>query len=136
MKLYRCDLCGRVFDKKIPHICKEKNYRKHHLFFTEIDDVDNEYIKKSEADVRENFSTKIWQAPHILSELPISNIEYFVNWEQIRAYAAIAVMQASAASPASMKVVTSSTMVTVERLAQVCVRYADTLVKELKKEKQ
>lgn len=140
MKLYRCDLCGRVFDKKMPHICKEKNYRKHHLFFTEIDDVDNEYIKKSEVDVRENFSTKIWQAPHILSEPLVSNIEHLVNWEQIRAYAAVAAMQASLASPALMEVVTDPAIVVGDtyskRLAQVCVRYADTLVEELKKEKQ
>lgn len=140
MKLYRCDLCGRVFDKKMPHICKEKNYRKRHLFFTEIDDVDNEYIKKPEVDVKENFSTKIWQAPHILSELPVSNIECFVNWEQIRAYAAIAAMQASLASPALMEVVTDPAIVVGDtyskRLVQVCVRYADTLVEELKKDKQ
>lgn len=140
MKLYRCDLCGRVFNQKTPHKCYGGCFRKHSLTFTDFEDSDCEYVKKSEVDVRENFSSKIWQAPHILSEPLVSNIEHLVNWEQIRAYAAVAAMQASLASPALMEVVTDPAIVVGDtyskRLAQVCVRYADTLVEELKKEKQ
>jgi hypothetical protein len=140
MKLYRCELCGRVFNQKTPHKCYGGCFRKHCLTFTEFEDVDCEYVKKSEVDVREKFSTKIWQAPHILSELPVSNIEHLVDWEQIRVYAAIAAMQASLASPALMEVVTDPAIVVGDtyskRLVQVCVRYADTLVEELKKDKQ
>jgi hypothetical protein len=140
MKLYRCDLCGRVFDKKMAHICKEGNFRKRHLFFTEIDDVDNEYIKKSEVDVREKSFPNIPFGNLILEKPCQPKIEWMQNWEQIRAYAAVAAMQASLASPALMEVVTDPAIVVGDtyskRLAQVCVRYADTLVEELKKDKQ
>ena len=44
MKLYRCDLCGRVFHKITPHVCVHGNYRKRNLTFTEFEDVDYEYV--------------------------------------------------------------------------------------------
>lgn len=137
MKLYRCDFCGRVFGQKTPHKCYGGCFRKHSIAFTEFDDADCEYVKKSEVDVKENFSTKIWQEPHILSELPVSNIEYFVNWEQARVNAAIGAMTAMLASPELMEVVTNPSNVVEKsfesRVAKLSAEYADALISELKR---
>lgn len=139
MKLYRCDLCGRVFHEITPHVCVHGNYRKRNLTFTEFEDVDCEYIKRSEVDVKEKSFPNIPFGNLIIEKPYQPKIEWMQNWEQIRAYAAIAAMQASLASPALMEVVTDPAIVVGDtyskRLVQVCVRYADTLVEELKKKK-
>lgn len=44
MKLYKCNYCGRVFDKQMPHKCNH-GFRKHKHSWTEIEDSDNEYQK-------------------------------------------------------------------------------------------
>lgn len=108
---------------------------KHGLTFTEFEDSDDEYIKKSEVDVKEKLSTKIWQAPHILTELPASNIEYLVNWEQARIDAAIAAMGGILANPdLNINFETDEDGV-VLGVTRVSVKLADALIVELKKEK-
>lgn len=84
MKLYRCDLCGRVFHERMPHLCTHGNYRKRNLTFTEFEDVDCEYVKKSEVDVKEDNFPNIPQGALILSEPLESKIEFMINWEQER----------------------------------------------------
>lgn len=75
MKLYRCDLCGRVFHEITPHVCVHGNYRKRNLTFTEFEDVDCEYVKKINI---------VPQGPLILQEQAEPKIEFMVNWEQRR----------------------------------------------------
>lgn len=138
MKLYRCDLCGRVFHERIPHICIHNNYRKRHLTFTEFEDADCEYVKKSEVDVKEKSFPDIPQGALILNEPLKSKIEYMVNWEQARIDAAIAAM------PIADKIIdglhcakyhSSQSLHTIDNFVRECVGIADSLIAELKKEK-
>lgn len=116
MKLYRCDLCGRVFGQKTPHKCYAGCFRKHCLTFTEFEDVDNEYIKKSEVDVKEKSFPE-------------------VNWEQARIDAAIAAMGGILANPdLNINFETDEDGV-VLGVTRVSVKLADALIAELKKEK-
>ena len=139
MGLYKCDLCGRVFHERMPHVCTHGNYRKRNLFFTEFEDVDNEYIKKSDLDVKEDNFPNIPQGALILNEPLKSKIEHLVNWEQARIDAAIGAMTAMLASPELMQVVTNPTNVVEKsfesRVAKLSREYADALIAELKKEK-
>lgn len=75
MKLYRCDLCGRVFGQKTPHKCYGGCFRKHCLTYTEFEDADFEYIKKTNI---------VPQGALILQEQAEPKIEFMVNWEQRR----------------------------------------------------
>lgn len=141
MKLYRCDLCGRVFGQKTPHKCYAGCFRKHSLTFTEFDDADCEYVKKSEVDVKEKSFPNIPQGALILNEPLESKIEHLVNWEQARIDAAIAAM------PIANKIVDglygatcesvlgSSKMHSIDFFVKECVGIADALIAELKKEK-
>lgn len=84
MKLYRCDLCGRVFHEITPHVCVHGNYRKRNLTFTEFEDVDCEYIKKSKVDVKEKSFPNIPQGALTLQERDEPKIEFIANWEHRR----------------------------------------------------
>lgn len=75
MKLYRCDLCGRVFRQKTPHKCYAGCFRKHCLTYTEFEDADFEYVKKTNI---------VPQGALILQERAEPKIEFMVNWEQRR----------------------------------------------------
>ena len=93
MKLYRCELCGRVFNQKTPHKCYGGCFRKHSLIFTEFEDVDNEYIKRVISDVKENNFPNIPQGSLILKDHINCNCEYWINWKSARVDAAIVAMQ-------------------------------------------
>lgn len=135
MKLYRCDLCGRVFHERIPHICKHGNYRKRNLFFTEFEDVDDEYIKKSEVDVKEDNFPNIPQGALILNEPQDPKIVFLTNWEQARVDAAISAMGGILANPdLNINFETDEDGV-VLGVTRVSVKLADALIAELKKEK-
>lgn len=135
MKLYRCDLCGRVFHERIPHICIHGNYRKRNLTFTEFEDVDNEYIKKSEVDVKEKSFPKVPQGSLILEKPQDPKIEFLINWEQARIDAAIAAMGGILANPdLNINFETDEDGV-VLGVTSVSVKLADALIAELKKEK-
>ncbi len=135
MKLYRCDLCGRVFHERMPHVCTHGNYRKRNLTFTEFEDVDNEYIKKSKVDVKEKYFPNIPQGALILNEPLESKIEHSVNWEQARIDAAIATMGGILANPdLNINFETDEDGV-VLGVTRVSVKLADALIAELKKEK-
>ena len=59
-----------------------------------------------------------------------------MNWEEVKVNAAIAAMQAILSNPDLMQAVTASEVVTgtcAEKCAKVSVKYADALVRELKK---
>lgn len=75
MKLYRCDLCGRVFSQTTPHKCYAGCFRKHCLTYTEFEDDDCEYVKKTNI---------VPQGALILQERDEPKIEFMVNWEQRR----------------------------------------------------
>lgn len=141
MKLYRCDLCGRVFHERMPHICTHGNYRKRHLAFTEFDDVDCEYIKKSEVDVKEDNFPNIPKGALILNEQLKSKIEYLPNWEQARIDAAIAAMPIADKivdglyGSTCKSVLGNSKMHSIDFFVDECVRIADALVEGLKKNK-
>lgn len=75
MKLYRCDLCGRVFSQKTPHKCYGGCFRKLSLTFTEFEDDDYEYVKKPKI---------MPQGALILQEQAEPKIEFMVNWEHRR----------------------------------------------------
>lgn len=138
MKLYRCDLCGRVFHEITPHVCVHGNYRKRNLTFTEFEDVDCEYVKKSEVDVKEKYFPNIPQGALMLEKPLEPKIEFMINWEQARIDAAIGAMTAMLASPALMEVVTNPSNVVEKsfesRVAKLSSEYADALIAELKKE--
>ena len=70
MKIYKCNYCGRVFDKQMPHKCNH-GFRKHKHSWTEIEDSDNEYQKV------ENTFTKEKQIYNILHSLYVDE-QY--NW--------------------------------------------------------
>ena len=75
MKLYRCDLCGRVFSQKTPHMCSGGCFRKRSLTFIEFDNADFEYVKKTDI---------VPQGALILQEKAEPKIEFMANWEQRR----------------------------------------------------
>ena len=139
MKLYRCDLCGRVFHEITPHVCVHGNYRKRNLTFTEFEDVDCEYVKKSEVDVKEKYFPNIPQGALMLEKALESKIEFMINWEQARINAAIGAMTAMLASPALMEVITNPSNVVEKsfesRVAKLSAEYADALIAELKHNK-
>ena len=68
MKLYKCNYCGRVFDKQMPHKCNH-GFRKHKHSWTEIEDSDNEYQKV------ENPFTKEKQIYDILYDLYVDDTD-------------------------------------------------------------
>lgn len=68
MKLYKCNYCGRVFDKQMPHKCNH-GFRKHKHSWTEIEDSDNEYQKV------ENPFTKEKQIYDILHSLYVDDTD-------------------------------------------------------------
>lgn len=114
MKLYKCELCGRVFDRTIPHQCANGQYRKHNIIFTEFEDVENEYIKRTELDVKEKSFPE-------------------VNWEQMRVKAAISAMGGILANPdLNINFETDEDGVVVG-VTRVSVKIADALIAELKK---
>lgn len=126
MKLYRCDLCGRVFGQKTPHKCYGGCFRKHSLTFTEFEDTDFEYVKKTNI---------IPQGALILQERAEPKIEFMVNWEQARIDAAIAAMGGILANPdLNINFETDEDGV-VLGVTRVSVKLADALIAELKKEK-
>lgn len=75
MKLYRCDLCGRVFSQKTPHKCYGGCFHKRRLTFTEFEDADFEYIKATNI---------VPQGALTLQERAEPKIEFIANWEHRR----------------------------------------------------
>ena len=120
MKLYRCDLCGRVFHEITPHVCVHGNYRKRNLTFTEFEDTDCEYVKKSEV------------------EKPLKpKTEFMVNWEQRRYETAKSVMSAML-SPVDLLDIMKrheylGNLSLQKYLAKASCDYADVLIAELKR---
>lgn len=133
MKLYRCDLCGRVFHEITPHVCVHGNYRKRNLTFTEFEDVDCEYIKKSEIDVKENNFPNIPKGALILEKPLEPKIEFMINWEQARVNAAIAAMQGILANPNISLDFEENEAGVVRAVSEVSVKLADALISQLKK---
>lgn len=140
MKLYRCDLCGRVFSQKTPHKCYGGCFRKHCLTFTEFEDIDCEYIKKSEVDVREKFFPNIPQGALILEKPLEPKIEFMINWEQERINVAKDAMLELLKkmwddAPFRRAIADSAARegrLLPEYVARNCVSYADALIAELK----
>ena len=116
--------------------------RKHHLFFTEIDDVDNEYIKKSEVDVKEKSFPNIPQGALILEKPLEPKIEFMINWEPERVNIAKDVMLEMLKkmwddTPFRRAIADSAARegrLLPEYVARHCVEYADALIAKLKKE--
>lgn len=131
MKLYRCELCGRVFNQKTPHKCYGGCFRKHCLTYIEFDDTDNEYIKKSDFDVKENNFPNIPQGSIILKE-PLEYIEYKVNWKQARVDAAISAMNGLLSRRNNLPFDALEKEIS-EEAARLSVALADALIAELKK---
>ena len=108
------------------------------LTFTEFEDIDCEYIKKSEVNVKEKYFPNIPQGALILEKPLEPKFEFMINWEQARINAAIGAMTAMLASPALMEVVTNPSNVVEKsfesRVAKLSAEYADALIAELKKE--
>lgn len=137
MKLYRCDLCGRVFHEITPHVCVHGNYRKRNLTFTEFEDTDCEYVKKSEVDVKEKSFPNI---PHgvLILEKPLKpKTEFMVNWEQRRYETAKSVMSAML-SPVDLLDIMKrheylGNLSLQKYLAKASCDYADVLIAELKR---
>lgn len=140
MKLYRCDLCGRVFHEITPHVCVHGNYRKRNLTFTEFEDADNEYVKKSEVDVKEKSFPDIPQGALILSEPLESKIEFMINWEQERVKfaqdAMLEMLKKIWDDVPFRRALTDSAgkegRLLPEYVARYCVEYADNLITVLK----
>ena len=141
MKLYRCELCGRVFNQKTPHKCYGGCFRKHSLTFTEFEDVDNEYIKRVISDVKENNFPNIPQGSLILKDHINCNCEYWINWEQARVDAAISAMQGIIANSHDKDYRVRERYSSYDswrkeypnEIAETAVAYADALIAELKK---
>lgn len=141
MKLYRCDLCGRVFHEITPHVCVHGNYRKRNLTFTEFEDVDCEYVKKSEVDVKEKYFPNIPQGTLILDNSLEPKIEFMINWEQERVNVAKDAMldmlkKMRDDTPFRRAIADSAARegrLLPEYVARYCVSYADALIAELKK---
>ena len=139
MKLYGCDLCGRVFYERIPHICIHGNYRKRSLVFTQFEDADCEYVKKSKADVKENNFPNIPQGALILEKPLEPKIEFMINWGQVRIDAAISALQGKLSDHTAMSrlwtLSCEDTPTFYKHIATSCVELADALIAELKKDK-
>lgn len=133
MKLYRCDLCGRVFGQKTPHKCYAGCFRKHCLTYTEFEDDDFEYVKKSEVDVKEKSFPNMPQYTLIRKKPLGSNIEHLDNWEQARIDAAIEAMGGILANPALSIDFEIDEDGVVLGVTRVSVKLADALIAELKK---
>lgn len=133
MKLYKCDLCGRVFSQYTPHKCYGNCFRKHCLTFTEFEDDDYEYVKKPKI---------MPQGALILQEQAEPKIEFMVNWEQERVNIAKDTMrdilkQAWDDSGFKKELVDwtcKKGQLLHEYIANSSVMYADALIAELKKE--
>lgn len=134
MKLYKCDLCGRVFHERIPHICTHGNYRKRNLAFTEFEDADCEYVKKSELDVKEKSFPKVPQGALIIEKPLGPKIEFMINWEQVRVNAAITAMCGILANPDLSIDFEENEDGVVIGVTRVSVKLADALVDKLKTE--
>lgn len=137
MKLYRCDLCGRVFHERPPHICVHGNYRKRNLTFTEFEDVDCEYVMKSEVDVKEKYFPNMPLGALMLQEQAEPKIEFMVNWEQRRYETAKSVMSAML-SPVDLLDIMKrheylGNLSLQKYLAKASCDYADALIAELKR---
>ena len=140
MKLYKCELCGRCFDKQIPHKCANGQYRKHNIIFTEFEDVDCEYVKKSEVDVKEKFFPNIPQGALVLEKPLEPKIEFMINWEQERVNIAQDAMLELLKKmwddvPFRRAIADSATREArqlSEYVAGYCVEYADNLITALK----
>lgn len=128
MKLYRCDFCGRVFGQKTPHKCSRGCFRKHSIAFTEFDDVDFEYVKKTDI---------VPQGALILQEQAEPKIEFMVNWEQRRYDTAKDVLCNILASTDLLEISRRQEYVgglsLKERLAKESCAYSDALISELKR---
>lgn len=128
MKLYRCDLCGRVFHEITPHVCVHGNYRKRNLTFTEFEDVDCEYVKKTKI---------VPQGALILQEHDEPQIEFMANWEHRRYETARDVLCNILASVDPLEMSRRQEYVGAvalkERLAKASCDYADALIAELKR---
>ena len=135
MKLYRCDLCGRVFGQKTPHKCYGGCFRKLSLTFTEFEDTDCEYVKKSEVDVKEDNFPNIPQGALVLNEPPKSKIEHLVNWEQRRYDIAKDVHRQMLDWIIDKNGKIMAEAIEQNRPARNAVFFADALIAELKKEK-
>ena len=140
MRLYKCELCGRVFDQKMPHKCLNGQYRKHNIVFTEINDSDNEYIKKSEVDVKKKYFPNIPQAPLMIEKPLEPKIEFMINWEQERVNVAKDAMLELLKkmwddTPFRRAIADSAARegrLLPEYVARYCVEYADNLIIALK----
>lgn len=140
MKLYKCELCGRIFHEKKPHICVHGNYRKRHLTFTEFEDVDCEYVKKSEVDVKEDNFLKMQYGQLMLSKDTEPSIEFLVNWEQERVNIAQAAMLETLKKMwddapfrrTLTECAGKGSLLLPEYVARLCVEYADNLIITLK----
>ncbi len=129
MKLYRCDLCGRVFSQKTPHKCYAGCFRKHGLTYTEFEDDDFEYVKKIKI---------VPQGALMLQEQAEPKIEFIVNWEHRRYETAKDVLCNILASVDLLEISRRQEYVGMlslkERFAKASCAYADALIAELKKE--
>lgn len=142
MKLYKCELCGRVFDRTIPHQCANGQYRKHNIIFTEFEDIDCEYVKKSEADVKEKSFPNIPQGALILEKPLEPKIEFMINWEQERVNLAQDAMLELLKKMWNDALFHRGIATSAERegrqlseyVAEYCAEYAEALIAELKKE--
>ena len=128
MKLYRCDLCDRVFSQKTPHKCYGGCFRKHCLTFTEFEDTDFEYVKKTSI---------VPQGALILQEQTEPKIEFMVNWKQRRYETAKDVLCNILASVDLLEMSRRQEYVgelsLKERFAKASCDYADALISELKR---
>lgn len=127
MKLYRCDLCGRVFSQKTPHMCYGGCFRKVSLAFTEFEDADCEYVKKTNI---------VPQGALILQEQAEPKIEFMANWEHRRYETAKDVLCNILASVDLLEMSRRQEYVGAlslkERFAKASCAYADALISELK----
>lgn len=137
MKLYRCDLCGRVFHEIIPHVCVHGNYRKRNLTFTELEDVDCEYVKKPEVDVKEKYFPNIPQGTLMLQERAEPKIEFTANMEHMRYEIAKSVMSAMLSHVDLSNIVKRDeylgNLSLQKYLTKASCVYADALIAELKR---
>lgn len=129
MKLYKCDLCGRVFSQYTPHKCYGNCFRKHCLTFTEFEDDDYEYVKKPKI---------MPQGALILQEQAEPKIGFMVNWEHRRYETAKDLLCNMLASIDLLEMSRRQEYVGAislkDRLAKASCTYADALIAELKKE--
>lgn len=133
----------RVFSQKTSHKCYGGCFRKHSLTFTEFEDTDCEYIKKSEVDVKEKSFPNIPQGTLMLEKPPESKIEFMINWEQERVNVAQVAMLGLLKKmwddvPFRRAIADSAEREgrpLPEYIAEYCASYADALIAELKNNK-